>query len=291
MSAAAPPITSGAGHQAALELLRAGLEDLTSSQSWERWLRFRRRFHNYSFHNQILILRQFPEATQVAGYRNWQQMGRQVRRGERGIGVLAPVVRRPAEGGAASELHDLDLPPIFFRVVRVFDVSQTDGAPLPSPVQEFCEDGPEGALADLWALAGELGFAVELTELRAGRRGDCSHALRRIRVDSRLAPGPLIKTLSHELAHAILHGPDFPGDRPLAELEAESVAFVICHHLGVDSSGYSFGYVASWAGVGQQAAMQISRSGARIAAAADRIQAAFRRDPVSSGEAGGASVS
>ncbi len=259
------------GRSEVLAALREGVEQLTDSRQWERWLSFRRRFHHYSFHNQLLILRQFPEASQVAGYRSWQLLGRQVRRGERGVAIIAPVALRHPEAGEAERLRDLDLPVLTYRIARVFDVSQTEGRELPAPVGEMPVGAPPQVLERLLAMVPSLGFTVEFNELRAGRRGDCSHALRRIRVDQRLGPGPKVKTLSHELAHAILHGPDFTGSRELAELEAESVAYVVCQQLGLDSSAYSFGYVASWAGSGPGAARQISRSAGRILRAAAEI--------------------
>ena len=257
-----------------LAALRQGVEQLADSVAWERWLRFRRHFHAYSFHNQLLILSQFSEASQVAGYRAWQELGRQVRRGERGIAIIAPVALRRPHGAEALRLAELELPPVTFRVARVFDVSQTEGGPLPSPVGEMPAEAPPEMLGPLLDLAGRLGFTVEFVELRAGRRGDCSHALRRIRVEVSLGPGRKVKTLSHELAHAILHGAEFSGSRELAELEAESVAYVACQRLGLDSSAYSFGYVASWAGSGVAAARQIAQSGQRILRAVAEIEAA-----------------
>ena len=254
-----------------LAALREGVEQLTDSRQWERWLRFRARFHRYSFHNQLLILRQFPEASQVAGYRAWQELGRQVRRGERGMAIIAPVALKRPEAVEAERLRDLELPLLTYRIARVFDVSQTEGQELPAPEGEMPAEAPPETLERLLALVPSLGFTVEFTELRSGRRGDCSHALRRIRVDRRLSPGAKVKTLGHELAHAILHGPEFTGGRELAELEAESVAYVVCQQLGLDSSAYSFGYVASWAGSGTVAARQISQSGQRILRAAAEI--------------------
>ncbi len=268
-SPAPPPLLRSRSE--VLAALREGVERLTDSKEWERWLRFRARFHRYSFHNQLLILRQFPEASQVAGYRAWQGLGRQVRRGERGMAIIAPVALKRPQGAEAERLRDLELPLLTYRIARVFDVSQTDGPELPAPVGEMPSEAPPDTLERLLALVPSLGFTVEFTDLRSGRRGDCSHALRRIRVDRRLSPGPKVKTLGHELAHAILHGPEFTGGRELAELEAESVAYVVCQQLGLDSSAYSFGYVASWAGSGPVASRQISRSGQRILRAAAEI--------------------
>lgn len=252
-----------------LERLTAGIRDLTSGQRWADWLSFCSRFHRYSFHNQVLIFAQRPDASWVAGYRAWQRLGRQVRRGERGIAIFAP--RPLPRATPAVEDESGDTTPVRFRVVRVFDVAQTDGPALPRPLRELSGHRPPMELGRLLDLAGELGFTVEFQELRGERHGDCSHVLRRIRVDRRLAPAQLTKTLCHELAHAILHGEDFNGGRPLAELEAESVSYVVCHELGLDSSAYSFGYVASWAGGGEQAVAQITTAGTRISGAAGRI--------------------
>ncbi|EQD52054.1 protein containing DUF955, partial [mine drainage metagenome] len=123
----------------------------------------------------------------------------------------------------------------------------------------------------LLARAAAAGFSVDFLELRGQRHGDCSHTLRRIRIDSRLGLAQTVKTLTHELAHMLLHGDDFQGSRALAELEAESVAYVACQDLGIDSSCYSFGYVTSWAGGGVEAVQSIALSGARITAAAGQI--------------------
>ncbi len=259
-------------HEAALERLRDGILGLTASSGWLEWLRFCRRFRTYSFSNQVLILSQRPEATWVAGYRSWQELGRQVRRGERGISILAPCWPRPASTEVQEEGDPTPLAEgMAFRVVRVFDVAQTEGDELPRPLAELTGEAPQAQLDRLLGRAADAGFAVEFMELRGGRHGDCSHALRRIRIDSRLGLAQTVKTLTHELAHMLLHGGEFQGSRPLAELEAESVAYVACRDLGIDSSSYSFGYLASWAGGGPEAVRSITASGGRIAVAVDRI--------------------
>lgn len=266
------PLHPGISRSELLDALRSGISELTSSDRWAQWLRFSQRLPAYSFHNQVLILGQFPDATQVAGYRTWQSIGRQVRRGERGIAILAPIRLAGRE-----EDEDLRLPHLAFRTVRVFDVSQTDGPPLPAPMEELAGPAAPGEFSGLLTVASELGFRVEVTALRSGRRGDCSHALRRIRVDADLAPAQAVKTLAHELGHAVLHGAGFTGDRRLAELEAESVAFIACGSLQIDTSSYSFGYVATWAGGGTQAVEQIGRSASRISEAATVILGPWNR--------------
>ncbi len=266
---AAPEVLErGRDRAQVLDRLKDGIQELTSGQRWADWLAFCGRFHRYSFHNQVLILAQRPDASWVAGYRAWQLLGRQVRRGERGIAIFAP---RSLDSSKHDPTDEDECRVVRFRVVRVFDVAQTDGQELPRPLRELAGHRPRLELDRLLGLAGRLGFTVEFLELRRDRHGDCSHVLRRIRIDRRLAPAQLTKTLCHELAHAILHGEDFAGSRPLAELEAESVAYGVCDELGIDSSEYSLGYVASWAGGGEQAVAQIAAAGTRITAAAGRI--------------------
>ncbi|MGC1184931.1 MAG: ArdC-like ssDNA-binding domain-containing protein [Candidatus Dormiibacterota bacterium] len=244
-----------------LEQLTQAVLGLTTSAAWERWLRTSRRFHRYSFTNQVLILQQRPDASWVAGYRSWLRLGRQVRQGERAIRILAPCLS-PA---AATEGDQEPVPALLgFRVARVFDLSQTDGQELAQPVRTLAGEGSGAELARLAHRAVELEFQLQFTQLWGTRNGDCSHALRRIRIREDLSADHRLKTLAHELAHAVLHGPDFQGTRALAELEAESVAYLVCQELGVDSSDYSLGYVATWSGGGPEAARLISATGARI---------------------------
>lgn len=270
MSVAAASPASPVSRPQLLDQLCRGVLALAESQAWQRWLRSSRRFHHYSFPNQVLILSQRPDATWVTGYRSWLKLGRQVRQGERGIRILAPcLVAAPV---SAEAVQDPPPPSLRgFRVARVFDVSQTEGPELPQPVQLVGGGGADSQLGRLAARAVEIGFALEFTPLWGARNGDCSHALRRIRVSSHLPARHQAKTLAHELAHACLHGSDFRGSRALAELEAESVAFLVCAELGIDSSAYSFGYVATWSGGGAQASQLISATGGRVLAGAAAV--------------------
>ncbi|HUY10053.1 MAG TPA: ArdC-like ssDNA-binding domain-containing protein [Candidatus Dormibacteraeota bacterium] len=282
-SQVAPVSTEGRHTKAELlNQLTQGVLDLTSSAAWSSWLRTSRRFHHYSFQNQVLILQQRPDATWVAGYRSWLRLGRQVRQGERAIRILAPCLS--AREGIAGE----ESPPptvLGFRVARVFDLSQTDGTELPQPVSTLMGEGSAAELAKLTQRAWELDFQVQFIPLWGSRNGDCSHALRRIRVRDDLPRVHKLKTLAHELAHAVLHGPEFQGSRALAELEAESVAYLVCQELGVDSADYSFGYVASWSGGGPEAARLIAATGGRILLGKDKVLEDTRpRPPTEAGE-------
>lgn len=259
-----------------LQQLTQGVLELTSSTAWANWLRTSRQFHRYSFQNQILILQQRPEATWVAGYRSWLRLGRQVRQGERAVRILAPCL----VAGEATEEGGAPPPAVLgFRVARVFDLSQTDGVDLPQPVRTLTGEGSGAELARLAQRALELEFQLQFTSLWGSRNGDCSHALRRIRVRQDLPPAHQLKTLAHELAHAVLHGPDFQGSRALAELEAESVAYLVCQELGFDSSDYSFGYVATWSGGGPEAARLIAATGGRILRGKDEVLGCPRGRP------------
>jgi hypothetical protein len=263
---------SGSRRRNALALLEAGVAELTQSERWCAWLVVQSRFPRYSFANTVLIGAQRPDATRVAGFGTWRRLGRRVRAGERALWILAPVLGRPGE-----VVGDGDEPGARvlrgFRPVGVFDVAQTEGRPLPEVVGVLEGRAPEGGLQRLTRAAEGLGFAVALSDrLGPGVHGDCDHGSRRLRLRGDDPPVQQLKTLAHELGHAVLHPPEERDpDRGLLELEAESVAFVVCAELGVASGTYSFGYVAGWAGGGEPALAALRRSGVRIQQAAATI--------------------
>ena len=252
-----------------LEELTAGVAELTTSDRWEHFLDVQSRFHRYSFLNTLAILLQRPDATRVAGFHTWRQVGRHVRKGERGIAILAPVVRRVRVEDEDGTKHVLVGAPTAFRVVHVFDISQTDGDELPTIIDRLDGDDPGGAYTRLVEVAHSLGYTVEEDYLPGERNGDCNFAERRIRVEVANSEAQQVKTLAHEIAHAILH--EGFTDRALAELEAESVAFVVCRALGIESASYTFGYVAHWAGSGNEAIAAIKAAGGRIQKTAEAI--------------------
>jgi hypothetical protein len=248
-----------------LDTLTEGIESLTTSDAWRSHLEVQGRFHRYSFSNALLICAQDPGASRVAGFVTWKKLGRSVLKGERAIWILAPMTGRRSSADDGEEHR----PIIGFRPVPVFDVAQTEGEPLPEVCRTLRGDDPTAWFARLTACAGAMGYSVVSTELPGAANGDCAFALRRIRVECRNEPAQQVKTLAHELAHALLHeGTD---DRPLAELEAESTAYVVCRTLGFDTGDYTFGYVACWAGGGPEAVARIKASGARIQRAATVI--------------------
>ena len=159
-----------------------------------------------------------------------------------------------------------------FRIAYVFDVAQTEGRDLAALLVRKLEGfDSEGVQSQLATVAASIGFSVEWVELGGTRNGDCDNLKHCIRIEASNESRQQVKTLVHEIAHAILHGGDDGTNRQLAELEAESVAYVVCADLGIDSSEYSFGYLASRAGGGEEARYGISASAQRIHPAASRI--------------------
>lgn len=259
-----------------LERLAEGIIQLTSSERWQDWLTMQSRFHSYSFNNTLLILGQKPDASRVAGFNAWRKLDRFVRKGEKGIWILAPMVYK---SDSAEESNGDEPTKIIrgFKPVAVFDVSQTDGAELPEVCLRLEGEDESDLYKRLSTVATSIGFTVEDADDLGGANGVCMHDEHRILVLSSNSPLQQVKTLAHELGHAILHGPGDgrPDDRGLMELEAESVAFVVCAASEIDSDNYSFGYVATWSGGGEEALADIKASGARIQRAAGQVISAL----------------
>jgi antirestriction protein ArdC len=223
------------------ELIESAARELLSSEGWKRFAETRAAFHRYSIGNCMLIAMQRPDATRVAGFRKWQELGRQVRKGEKSIRILAPHTYK-VENPDAGEIEER----IYFRAVPVFDIAQTDGEPLPEPPCEpLTGDSHAALLPRLERLAESIGWTIEY--------GDTGHADgyaapqdQRIRISFDLTePNRRVRTLVHELVHALGIGYREHG-REVAEVLTETAAFVACRSLGLDSTGMAVPYVASW---------------------------------------------
>jgi hypothetical protein len=232
-----------------LDRLAEGITQLTSSERWQEWLTMQSRFHSYSFNNALLIL------------------------GEKGIWILAPMVYKSDAGDDAATGDEPTKVIRGFKPVPVFDVSQTDGAELPEVCIRLEGEDESGLYDRLRTVATSIGFTVENALELGGANGMCLHDEHRILVLETNSPLQQVKTLAHELGHAILHGQGDgrPDNRELIELEAESVAFVVCAASGINSDGYSFGYVATWSGGGDEALAAIKASAPRIQRAASQL--------------------
>lgn len=249
---------------ALLEELRAGVNGLTTSEGWAEHLAVQAKFHHYSWGNCELIARQMPEASHVAGFHRWLELGRHVVKGSKALWVLAPMVVKDKATGD-SEVKG-------FKAVPVFDISQTEGADLPADPCSLLRGDDNSAWVALSSVAGGLGFAVvDVDALPNDANGCCHHEPPTISVRTDREPAQRAKTLAHEIGHAILHGPKRDGmTRDLIELEAESIAYVVCSALGIRSDDYSFGYVAQWVGADKVDAA-LKTSATRIQKAADQI--------------------
>lgn len=253
-------ISSGSGQRDDLAAqIEQGVAALVSGDDWRRWLDVQSRFHSYSFGNTMLILMRRPDATKVAGYRKWQELGRQVNGGERSIQILAPVTKKVIDDETGEEIGRRT----FFRSVSVFDIAQTDGEDLPTIVDRLEGDAPEEMVADLTAHASRLGASVSVVDPASDPAfvsSTCNgYAMRtddglRIVIRGGMSGAQEAKTLAHELGHVALGHLDDDDStaghrlRSDKELEAESFAYIVTNSWGVDSGDYSFGYTASWSG-------------------------------------------
>lgn len=249
-----------------LQRLEEGVRGVMSSEGWREFLQAQAKFHHYSAGNVLLILSQDPHATRVAGFHTWREMGRFVKKGEHGIAILAPVFPKKEEKPEAGERTTVQEPasdgkvavdsgrvPVRFRVAHVFDVAQTEGEPLPQPPIHELRGESEQAwhLIDrLTKFASSEGLRVSYApaeRMPRGARGYYEPGARAIVLQDGLSRNQRAKTLAHELAHHMLqHGRGREPGRPTEEAEAEGTAFVVCNHFGLDTSDYSFGYVATW---------------------------------------------
>jgi antirestriction protein ArdC len=274
------------------EQMKQALAALQSSEGWKRWLRARRHFHTYSFHNQLLIAHQRPDATRVAGFRAWLGLGYAVRKGEHAIRIWAPcppskkALRDWREAGSDPDQK----PRTFFRLVPVFDRSQVDpipdhpGGPVPldPPHEPITGDGLGHLLEPLTTFAATLGSEVAFEPISGAAAGYHEPAANRIVIDNgpEHSPNAEAQTLVHELAHLLIASDRVEGDPKLAygeeEVVVECVAYSVCAGLGLDTGGDSVPYLASWGGA--EANDQIERYAALIDRLAKRIEDALPGD-------------
>ena len=274
--------------KAITDKLEAGIAALFESEQYKTYLTTMSKFHNYSLNNTLLIAMQKPDATLVAGYQAWKkQHSRQVRKGEKGIQIIAPApykakverevidsgTGRPkldAKGMPVKEVVEVERPG--FRVATVFDVSQTDGKELPTlGVLELI--GSVDGYSRLKDVLIELcPVPVGFEDIPSGAKGFFHTTENRIALQEGMSEIQTVKTLIHEMAHQRLHSleADKPREERLSarskEVEAESVAYTVCQHFGIDTSDYSFGYIAGWSSGKETAELKESLGKIRAAA-------------------------
>jgi antirestriction protein ArdC len=241
------------------EELENGVKELFESEKYAEYLRVMSRFHNYSMRNTILIYMQKPDASRVAGFVSWRDnFGRNVRKGETGIRILAPAPfktkreterKDPVTGQITREEEETTVP--VFKVVSVFDVSQTEGRDLPQIGVNELTGGTE-KYAEIFAALEEISpYPIAFEDIKSGAKGYCDFEEKRIAIKTGMSETQNLKTAIHEIAHARLHGSGrnteaARTDKHNREVTAESCAFVVCSRLGIDTSDYSFAYIAGW---------------------------------------------
>lgn len=235
----------------AIEQLEQGIDSILTGDAFAAYLATLARFHSYSYGNVLLIWAQRPDATRVAGYRTWKGLGRQVRKGEKGIKILVPYTYRVnGDDDLEAELPAEDQVIVRgFGVGNVFDISQTDGQPLPEPPKVELIDGASDVGMRLYV---DLVDSLDLQGIPVNREhlsranGSFDPRTRRITIGDHIDGDQATKTLTHEAAHAVA-GHTLGMNSQDVETVAESAAFVVLSHYGIDTSGYTFPYVASWA--------------------------------------------
>ncbi len=278
-----------------IQRIDEGVNAVFESEKYKEYLKFASKFTDYSARNTMLISLQRPDATLVAAYGKWKQLGRQVEKGETGISILAPVtyktnnileVERPAVDEFGNQLYNEDgtekietvekpLTGLAFKKVYVFDVSQTSGKEIPEPVGELTGDVDAGRKEAVFAALKKVtGIDIEFRDIKGGAKGYYSAAKNEIVIKSGMSDAQTLKTAFHEAAHNLLHDPSkkivtAKSPRNEKEVQAESVAFMVAEKFGLDTSEYSFPYIASWSD-GKQLE-QLKNSLQEIQAAAKKI--------------------
>ena len=249
-----------------MKSLESGVSDFFTSEKYGEYLKTMTKFHRYSFNNTLLIAMQRPEATLVTGYRNWQSMGRQVKKGEKGITILAPA---PKKQKKAQALYDQNQMPVLdeqgnqqyeevevviprFKATTVFDIDQTEGEPIQTIAPEELTEVVQDFDLFMQAITDISPVPIRFDEIEGSAKGYYDNANKEIVIREGMSESQTIKTAIHECGHAMLHDRDLmlangiKKDRETKEVEAESVAYSVCSAFQIETSDYSFPYIAGW---------------------------------------------
>ncbi|MFR4203400.1 MAG: ArdC-like ssDNA-binding domain-containing protein [Lactococcus lactis] len=241
------------------EHIKSGIANYLDSETFKNYLDFALQFRQYSYRNKILIQSQNPKASLVAGYRAWQDKGRQVQRGEKALKIFVPSLAakkdkdgnysRDKEGNVIKEVKG-------FYLASVYDVRQTEGEPIPKPIYELEENinNPQKFDWYIKAITKLSPVPIQFAEIKGTAKGFFVPSEKQITIRPGMSESQTIKTMLHEITHSILHDNNVPvfGSSEYArqEIEAESVAYMIANSLGIETQEYSFGYLASWTDLG-----------------------------------------
>lgn len=246
--------------------LEKGVKEIFDGANYQQYLNFCAKLPRYSVNNQILIMMQKPDATMCQSFTNWKEVNRHVRKGEKGIRILAPAPYKMQKeqdkvDASGKAVLDKDGEPVketvevtinVFKPVSTFDISQTEGEPVPTPGVDELTGSVEGYETLLVAIKEVVPVPITFEQIDSGAKGFYHLEENRIVVQVGMSEAQTVKTLLHEASHQALHSKEAMDSseekksKNQKETEAESVAYVVCQHYGIDTSDYSFPYVATW---------------------------------------------
>ena len=277
-TATIPLPVQGKDMDSIMQSLESGVEELFTSNRYQEFLKTMAKFHNYSFNNTMLIAMQRPDATLVTSYKNWQSMGRQVMKGEKGITIISPAPykkmkekevldenQRPimgTDGKPKTEQVEVTVP--HFKAVTVFDIAQTSGEPIQTLAPELLTAAVQDFDSFMQAIQKISPVPIRFDEIDGNANGYYHNADKEIVIKKGLSESQTLKTAIHETVHAKLHDKEImeslgvEKDRLTKEVEAESVAYCVCSSFGLDTSDYSFPYIAGWSSSREMKEMKAS---------------------------------
>ena len=277
-TATIPLPVQGKDMDSIMQSLESGVEELFTSNRYQEFLKTMAKFHNYSFNNTMLIAMQRPDATLVTSYKNWQSMGRQVMKGEKGITIIAPAPykktkekevldenQRPimgTDGKPKTEKVEVTVP--HFKAVTVFDIAQTSGEPIQTLAPELLTAAVQDFDSFMQVIQKISPVPIRFDEIDGNANGYYHNVDKEIVIKKGLSESQTLKTAIHETAHAKLHDREImeslgvEKDRLTKEVEAESVAYCVCSSFGLDTSDYSFPYIAGWSSSREMKEMKAS---------------------------------
>ena len=277
-TATIPLPVQGKDMDSIMQSLESGVEELFTSNRYQEFLKTMAKFHNYSFNNTMLIAMQRSDATLVTSYKNWQSMGRQVMKGEKGITIIAPAPykkmkekevldenQRPimgTDGKPKTEQVEVTVP--HFKAVTVFDIAQTSGEPIQTLAPELLTAAVQDFDSFMQAIQKISPVPIRFDEIDGNANGYYHNADKEIVIKKGLSESQTLKTAIHETVHAKLHDKEImeslgvEKDRLTKEVEAESVAYCVCSSFGLDTSDYSFPYIAGWSSSREMKEMKAS---------------------------------
>lgn len=277
-TATIPLPVQGKDMDSIMQSLESGVEELFTSNRYQEFLKTMAKFHNYSFNNTMLIAMQRPDATLVTSYKNWQSMGRQVMKGEKGITIIAPAPykkmkekevldenQRPIMGtDVKPKTEQVEVTVPHFKAVTVFDIAQTSGEPIQTLAPELLTSAVQDFDSFMQAIQKISPVPIRFDEIDGNANGYYHNADKEIVIKKGLSESQTLKTAIHETAHAKLHDKEImeslgvEKDRLTKEVEAESVAYCVCSSFGLDTSDYSFPYIAGWSSSREMKEMKAS---------------------------------